>query len=103
MSRSGRASKGLGRSGAKRRHKTLSDYKPGITNRAIRRLARQGGVKRISDSIYKETQSCLKVWLQMIILNTVYYTERARRMTVTALDVVDGLKRHGYTLDGFGG
>jgi histone H3/H4 len=101
MSGSGRASKGLGRSGAKRRHKTLSGYKTGITKPAIRRLARQGGVKRISDSIYKETQSCLKVWLQMIIRDTIFYTEHAHRMTVTAMDVVYGLKRHGYTLYGF--
>ena len=69
---------------------------------AIRRLARRGGVKRISGLIYEETRGVLKVFLENVIRDAVTYTEHARRKTVTALDVVYALKRQGKTLYGFG-
>lgn len=37
------------------------ETKKGITKPAIRRLARRGGVKRISGLIYEETRGVLKV------------------------------------------
>jgi histone H4 len=69
---------------------------------AIRRLARRGGVKRISGLIYEETRSVLKVFLENVIRDAVTYTEHGRRKTVTAMDVVYALKRQGRTLYGFG-
>jgi histone H4 len=75
----------------------------GITKPAIRRLARRGGVKRISGLIYEETRGVLKVFLENVIRDAVTYTEHARRKTVTAMDVVYALKRQGRTLYGFGG
>ncbi len=74
----------------------------GITKPAIRRLARRGGVKRISGLMYEETRGVLKVFLENVIKDSVTYTEHARRKTVTALDVVYALKRQGKTLYGFG-
>jgi hypothetical protein len=44
---------GLGKGGAKRHRKVLRDNIQGITKPAIRRLARRGGVKRISGLIYE--------------------------------------------------
>eukprot|EP00798_Chlamydomonas_sp_ICE-L_P015101 gene15101-biopygen24165 len=102
MSGRGKGGKGLGKGGAKRhRRKVLRDNIQGITKPAIRRLARRGGVKRISGLIYEETRGVLKVFL--VIRDAVTYTEHARRKTVTALDVVYALKRQGRTLYGFGG
>ncbi|KAK2828049.1 hypothetical protein Q5P01_019083 [Channa striata] len=75
---------------------------PGITKPAIRRLARRGGVKRISGLIYEETRGVLKVFLENVIRDAVTYTEHAKRKTVTAMDVVYALKRQGRTLYGFG-
>jgi histone H4 len=92
---------------------------PGITKPAIRRLARRGGVKRISGLIYEETRGVLKIFLEnvgalnfwsfapsdlssQVIRDSVTYTEHAKRKTVTALDVVYALKRSGRTLYGFG-
>ena len=89
----------------------------GITKPAIRRLARRGGVKRISGLIYEETRgvlkvisipcyyyfTLLKVFLENVIRDAVTYTEHAKRKTVTAMDVVYALKRQGRTLYGFGG
>ena len=103
MSGRGKGGKGLGKGGAKRHRKVLRDNIQGITKPAIRRLARRGGVKRISGLIYEETRSVLKVFLENVIRDAVTYTEHARRKTVTAMDVVYALKRQGRTLYGFGG
>ncbi|RMZ52519.1 hypothetical protein APUTEX25_003662 [Auxenochlorella protothecoides] len=93
MSGRGKGGKGLGKGGAKRHRKVLRDNIQGITKPAIRRLARRGGVKRISGLIYEETRGVLKVFLENV---------HARRKTVTAFDVVYALKRQGRTLYGFG-
>jgi len=132
MSGRGKGGKGLGKGGAKRHRKILRDNIQGITKPAIRtfviavliapltdapmflgRLARRGGVKRISGLIYEETRGVLKVsiavaidevmclmpqlqiFLENVIRDSVTYTEHSKRKTVTALDVVYALKRSG--------
>ncbi|KAJ6378948.1 hypothetical protein OIU78_029043 [Salix suchowensis] len=97
MSGRGKGGKGLGKGGAKRHRKVLRDNIQGITKPAIRRLARRGGVKRISGLIYEETRGVLKIFLENVIRDAVTYTEHARRKTVTAMDVVYALKRQGRT------
>ena len=67
MSGRGKGGKGLGKGGAKRHRKVLRDNIQGITKPAIRRLARRGGVKRISGLIYEETRGVLKVFLENVI------------------------------------
>ncbi|KAK4701262.1 histone H4, partial [Phenoliferia sp. Uapishka_3] len=100
MSGRGKGGKGLGKGGAKRHRKILRDNIQGITKPAIRRLARRGGVKRISGLIYEETRGVLKIFLENVIRDSVTYTEHAKRKTVTSLDVVYALKRAGKTLYG---
>ena len=85
MSGRGKGGKGLGKGGAKRHRKVLLDNIQGITKPAIRRLARRGGVKRISGLIYEETRGVLKVFLENVIRDAVTYTEHAKRKTVTAM------------------
>jgi len=103
MSGRGKGGKGLGMAGLKRHHRIIMrDNVQGITKPAIRRLARRGGVKRISGLIYEETRGVLKIFLENVIRDTVAYTEHSKRRTVTALDVVYALKRSGHTLYGFG-
>jgi histone H4 len=97
----GKGGKGLGK-GAKRHKKVLRDNINGITKPAIRRLARRGGVKRISGLIYDESRTVLRTFLENVVRDAVTYTEHARRKTVTATDVVYALKRQGRTLYGFG-
>ena len=102
----GKSGMGSGKSGAKRLdlgRRTLRESILGITKPAIRRLARRGGVKRISSYIYEETRSVLRSFLESVVRDSVVYTEHAKRKTVTALDVVYALKRQGRTLYGFGG
>merc|ERR1719169_201695 len=93
----------VGKGGAKRHRKVLRDNIQGITKPAIRRLARRGGVKRISGLIYEETRGVLKTFLENVLRDSITYTEHARRKTVTALDIVYALKRQGRTIYGFGG
>jgi len=86
-----------------RHHQTSRDTIQGISKPAIRRLARRGGVKRMSGLIYEETRGVLKTFLENVLRDAVTYTEHARRKTVTAMDVVSALKRQGRMLYGFGG
>lgn len=95
MSGRGKGGKGLGKGGAKRHRKVLRDSITGITKPAIRRLARRGGVKRISGLIYEEVRGVMKIFLENVIRDAVTYTEHARRKTVTAMDIVYALKRQG--------
>lgn len=104
----GKGGKGLGKGGAKRHRKILRDNIQGITKPAIRRLARRGGVKRISASkylpsplgfvaislfkvntipstvliigavIYEETRGVLKSFLESTIRDAVTYTEHGK-------------------------
>jgi histone H4 len=100
----GKGGKGFGKmgGGAKRLRKTTKEVILGITKPAIRRLARRGGVKRISALIYDESRTVLRSFLENVVRDAVTYTEHARRKTVTAMDVVYALKRQGRSLYGFG-
>ena len=90
----GKLGKVSGKAGAKRlTTKSLKATIMGVTKPAIRRLARRGGVKRISTFIYDDTRAVLKSFLESVVKDSVTYTEHARRKTVTALDVVYALKR----------
>ena len=68
MSGRGKGGKGFGKGGAKRHRKVLRDNIQGITKPAIRRLARRGGVKRISGLIYEEVRGVLKIFLKMLFV-----------------------------------
>lgn len=96
--------KSLGKGSGAKRHRSLltaKDASKGLTKPAIRRLARRGGVKRISSQIYDETRQTLKIFLENVIADAVTYTEHGRRKTVTAMDVLYALKRQGKALYGF--
>ena len=94
---------GKGKGGTKRHRLVLRDNISGITKPAIRRLARRGGIKRVSGQVYEETRSVLRIFLENIIEDAVTYTDHAKRSTVTSMDVVYALKRNGRSLYGFGG
>ena len=101
MTGRGKGGKGLGKGGAKRHKKVFRENIRGVTNPAIRRLARRGGVKRISGMIYDETRMVLKEFVTNVIRDAIAYTDHARRKTVTTMDIVYALKRQGRTLYGF--
>lgn len=88
---------------SRRHRKVIRDSVSGITKPAIRRLARRGGVRRISGLVYEETRSVLREFLSNVVRDAITYTEHAGRKTIRAVDVVYALKRQGRTLYGFGG
>ena len=88
----------MGKGGAKRFRKGGKGNISGITKPAIRRLARRGGVKRISGQIYEESRSVIKTFLENVVKDAVTYTEYSRRKTVTALDVVQTLYHQERTI-----
>lgn len=94
--------KGYGKVGSKRMNHSKKEIILGITKPAIRRLARRGGVKRISADIYNETRIVIKNFLENVVKDAITYTEHARRKTVLALDVIYALKRQGRSLYGYG-
>lgn len=88
---------------SKRHKKVLRDQIQGITKPAIRRLARRGGVKKLSGAAYPEVQKILKEFLEENIRVAVEYMSHAHRKTLAAIDVVMALKRTGgRALYGFG-
>lgn len=87
--------------GAKRHRKILRNSIEGITKPAIRRLARRGGVKRISGQVYDDVRLALKDFLKTVINDATIYCEYAKRKTVTAGDVVNSLRKNGRTLYGY--
>ncbi|KAL7957511.1 histone-fold-containing protein [Trichoderma compactum] len=84
--------------GTKRRRKILRDSVQGITKPAIRRIARRGGVKRISGMIYQDIRGVMESFLQEVLKDVVTYVEYRKAKTVTLEDVLHSLKRRGRTL-----
>ena len=73
----------------------------GITKPAICRLARRGGVKRISGLVYDETRGALKKFLENVLRDSVTLVMHNRRKVVKVTDVVYALKKQGRTIYGF--
>ena len=93
----GKSAKGA----SKRMKKVLRDNIKSITAGSIRRLARRGGVKRISGLVYEEVRGVLKSFVDGVVKSSVAYTEHAKRKTVSALDVVNALRSKGKMLYGY--
>eukprot|EP00759_Apiculatamorpha_spiralis_P037961 PhF_6_TR37522/c2_g1_i3/m.55479/K11254/H4; histone H4 len=101
MAKKSTGSQGKSAPGTKRQKKALKENIRGITKPAIRRLARRGGVKRISGIMYEEVRGILKSFVEGVVRDSTTYTEHAKRTTVTALDVVYALKKRGRMLYGY--
>ncbi|GIZ41353.1 hypothetical protein CKM354_000465900 [Cercospora kikuchii] len=92
----------LGRGQGTHRHrKILRDNIQGVTKPAIRRLARRGGVKRISGDIYEALRVALKVRVTEILEKVCVALQYQKRKTITTIDVVSALNRLGSPITGF--
>lgn len=67
----------------------------------IRRLARSGGLKKLSKLVIEEARHALKTYLKVVIHAAAMHAEHPHRNTVTASDVQHALKLHGHTVYGF--
>ncbi|KAJ7093709.1 hypothetical protein C8R44DRAFT_394911 [Mycena epipterygia] len=68
------------------------------TKPTIRRVARRGGVKRMSGLMYEKTRGSLACYLRGLIGDTVLHTEHSYRTTVSSDDVKHALRRSGRIL-----
>jgi histone H4 len=73
----------------------------GITTPSLKRMARRGGVKRLSKTCYGMSRIMLESFLKKLMTDACAYTEHSNRKTLTALDVVHASKRQGQTMYGF--
>ena len=84
---------------AKRRQAARLRAKP-ISNGSIRRLARRGGVIRMSCNVYDRVRECAHSFLHEVLRDAVLYTDGVRRKTVMVADVLHALKLNACTLYG---
>lgn len=73
-----------------------------ITNGSIRRLARRGGVKRISLASHEGIRDYINDFLERVVRDSLTYAEHGKRLTITAMDVVYALKKNGRVIYGYG-
>ena len=92
----------LGRKSVKRATEMKKIERTSLTRGGIRRLARRGGVKRISQNIYDETRDFVDYFLGIVVKDAAVYCEHAKRKTITAMDVVYALKKSGRNIYGYG-
>ncbi|KAJ6577634.1 hypothetical protein B0H19DRAFT_932389, partial [Mycena capillaripes] len=71
------------------------------TKPTFRRLARRGGVKRLSGFMYEESRGCLFPYVRDLLRDAILHTEHDYRTMVTAGDVVHALRQSGRNLYGF--
>jgi len=72
-----------------------------ISGKSLRKLARQGGIVRLSKNEIDNARDNLVKYLKGIIRDSVYFTIRANRNIVSEEDILSGLKKNGVTFDGF--
>lgn len=70
----------------------------GMSAAAIRRLARRGGVKRISGQVYGDAHMALRDFLGKVLYTIWVHKDYQKKNTVTPNDVVYALKQMGRTL-----
>ena len=87
--------------GMKRVRRVLKNSIHGIEKAAFCRMVRRGNVERMSRNVFEESRGVLKVFLEHMIKDAIIYTTYCHRKTVTAMDVIYALKRHGRILYGF--
>jgi len=68
-----------------------------ISKGDLKRLARRGGISRISAPALDEAKLCLVAFLKRIVAKSYYYCLHARRNTISVNDIVYGLKTEGIT------
>mmetsp|Transcript_73030 Transcript_73030/g.143194 ORF Transcript_73030/g.143194 Transcript_73030/m.143194 type:complete len:107 (-) Transcript_73030:98-418(-) len=93
----------MDKDGANRTKKALRESSQDLTKAANNRLARRGGVQRISGSIAEETRGALQTFLKHALRDSTTYANHSLRKTVAAADMVHALKRQGRTIYGFSG
>ena len=88
----GKDGKDLGKGGVKRHRKVCPSTIMDISNGGIRHLTRRADVKRIKKEVYNEVHGQIQTFMDDLFQKTTTYVDYNKRVTVTTLDVVRGLK-----------
>jgi len=64
----------------------------------IKRLARKGGIKRLSGETYAEMRKNLDTFLRKIVKDAVITTDHAKRRTVNSSDVLYALSQNSHKM-----
>lgn len=78
----------------KKKKNILRDNLMKVTPDALKRLARQAGVKTMSRLVFEQIRGVMSIELGNILRETIIHAERARRMTVQPKDVMAALEHH---------
>ena len=92
------------RRGGKSKANDMDDtsyFGSGISDGAIRRLARRGGIKRIASDVYGEMRTIYVKFLDTLVQHSYAYCECAKRKTIMPQDVIYALKRQGRNMYGY--
>ncbi|KAK3202884.1 hypothetical protein GRF29_154g1092991 [Pseudopithomyces chartarum] len=94
---------GVGKAALKRHKKVHRDTIQGITKGDIRRLARRGGIKRISSTVYDSIRDAMRERLRRILeyATIIVESDPSNRKTVTVQDVIYSVSRLGNPLYGY--
>ena len=101
MKRKSKTTKKRGMKSKRKQEDEDSFFVSGISNGAIKRLARRGGIKRISSDCYHEMRSIYLRFLDRLVNDAYSYSECAKRKTIFPIDVIYALKRQGRNLYGY--
>lgn len=73
----------------------------GFTKRDKKRLALQGGVRRVASDIYPAVSTIGEQFLKKLLYETIVFTNNAQRKTVSVTDLRAALKQRGVRLYGY--
>ena len=78
--------------------RVLRDTLQGISKGDLRRLARRGGVRRMSVLCFEETRGVLRHFIMNVLTDASIYAHHARVKTITAEHIKLALARQGRVL-----
>lgn len=81
-----------------RKIKVIRESIRGISNPAIERLLRRGGVLRIGKLAYEEIRGLIRTWTAKIVKDMIIFTQHNRRKTVSVEDLEAALENNGISL-----
>jgi len=81
-------------------HQELQRVMRGLNGPAVRRLARRGGVRRVSSGVLNGTREALHDFLEGILTDATKFADYSKRNTVKTVDIVHALKRRGRDIYG---
>jgi histone H3 len=72
-----------------------------VSKNSIRKLALKAGAKRMGGMIYEELRGVMKVYISILLKNTITFTEYGKRKTIKVEDIEGALAQMGKAYGGY--